>query len=1050
VDRVLLPNVVRFGIFELDLRARELRKNGQGTGLPEQSIKILALLVEKPGDVVLREEIRRKLWPNDTVVEFDHSINAAIKRLRQALNDPADNPEYIETLPRRGYRWIPPVERQAAAANLTAPVNVQDATSDTHNLIGRKVSHYRVLELLGGGGMGVVYKAEDLKLGRHVALKFLPEELASDPAALQRFESEARAASALNHPNICTIYEVEEYAGQPFIVMELLDGQTLRDVLATSTGAQPPFELSNLRDLAIQITAGLEAAHQKGIVHRDIKPANIFVTSDGQAKILDFGLAKFSVTGTTTATPAAIHDEDGAKLRSSLPIESLTASSPFLSRTGVAVGTAGYMSPEQIRGENLDTRTDLFSLGLVLYEIATGQRAFIGNTATDLQDAILNKLPTPAKEINPSVPAKLGQIIQRALEKNREQRYQTASEMRSDLGALKVVMQPHRAPKQMMAGAIAFALLLAAAIFWFGSLRPHSGPSLPEPKLRQLTNNSFENRVLTGAISPDGKYLAYSDAKGVRIQLVATGDTHVIPPPQELFGKEVDWEVTGKWFPDSARFVVNAHPSGRGAQFWNSEGSSIWIYSVLGGPPRKLRDRATAYSVSPDGSSISFGTNKGKFGDREIWVMGPGGENARKLFETAEESSIGGLSWSPDGKRVLYYKTDQSGDTILSRALENGPPSTVFGPAETKKLDDLLWSADGQLLYSVQEPESFFGSACNFWGMRLDGRTGNPTEKPRRLTNWSGFCMSGLSETSDGKNLAFVKWVGKQTSSVADLEPDGTRILRTRHFPLSESSEGGLGWTPDSKEIIFMSNRAGHYGLYRQSLDQDVAQPILTEGIGRNARVTPDGKSIVFLGIGETGSPLVHGPEPVMQISLTGGRPQFLFTAKPWSLITCTRAPSKLCAIGEPTEDGKQLILTSFDPLEGRGRELFRFPLIPHDDTWFLDISRDGTRFAVTQTTIGPIHILSLSGKVQTQFRVNGWTNLESFFWSPDGNGLFVTAGVHNGKEILHVDLHGNAYALWENSGGSGETEARPSPDGRHLVFNSWTTNANMWLLKNF
>ena len=1050
MEPILVPNLVRFGVFELDLRARELRKNGQGTGLPEQSIKILAMLTEKPGDIVLREEIRRKLWPNDTVVEFDHSINAAIKRLRQALHDSAENPAYIETLHRRGYRWIAPVEREALATPLPAPVNLQNATSDRHNLIGRKVSHYRVLELVGGGGMGVVYKAEDLKLGRHVALKFLPEELVSDPAALQRFESEARAASALNHPNICTIYEVEEYAGQPFIVMELLEGRTLRDLMATSAPAKPPFELAKLKDTAAQIAAGLEAAHHQGIIHRDIKPANIFVTSQGQAKILDFGLAKFSVIGIAAATPTASFDVLDRRPQPSLQTESLTASSPFLSRTGVAMGTAGYMSPEQIRGENLDARTDLFSLGLVLYEIATGQRAFIGDTATDLHDAILKKSPTPAKEINPSVPAKLGQIIQRALEKNREERYQTAAEMRSDLQALKVVMQPHRAPKQMMAVGIAFALLIAGAIFWFGSARRHSGPSLRELKLRQLTDNSFENRVLTGAISPDGKYLVYSDAKGVRIQLVATGDTHALPPPQELFSKELDWEVIGTWFPDSARFVVNAHPAGGGVQSWNSEGSSIWMYSVLGEPPHKLRDKATAYSVSPDGSLISFGTNNGKLGDREIWLMGPGGENARKLFDTDEESSIGGLSWSPDGTRALYYKADQSGVTVLSRDLQNGPPSTLFAPTEAKKVNDLLWLADGRLLYSVAEPGSFFGSACNFWEMRLDGRTGKPVEKPRRLTNWSGFCMSDPSETSDGKNLAFLKWVGKQTSSVADLDAGGAHILRARHFPLSESSEGAVGWTPDSKEIIFVSNRTGHYGFYRQPLDQDVAQPILTEGVGRNACLTPDGRSIVFLGITENGLAVPHGPEPVMRISLTGGRPQFLFTAKPWSLMTCAKPPSKLCAIGEPTEDGKQLILTAFDPIEGRGREFFRFPLIPNDENWFLGISPDGTRFAVTQTPVGPIHILSLSGKVQTQFRVKGWTNLESFFWSSDGNGLFVTAGVHNGKEILHVDLHGNAHALWENSGGSGETEARPSPDGHRLAFNSWTTSGNMWMLQDF
>ncbi len=288
-------------------------------------------------------------------------------------------------------------------------------------MIGQIVSHYRILGKLGGGGMGVVYKAEDIKLGRHVALKFLPEELSKDHQAVGRFRREARAASALNHPHICTIYDVDDHEGTSFIVMEYLEGKTLKHLVS---GA--PIDLQNVPEWGFEIADGLDAAHAKGILHRDVKPANIFVTDRGQVKILDFGLAKLLPERTSSSPPTTI---------STLP--TTTADDEQLTNTGMALGTVSYMSPEQVRGEELDARTDLFSLGVVLYEMVTGKQAFPGNTSGVVFEAILNRAPISSVRLNPAVPIQLENIITKALEKNRKMRYQTASDLRADLQRLK-------------------------------------------------------------------------------------------------------------------------------------------------------------------------------------------------------------------------------------------------------------------------------------------------------------------------------------------------------------------------------------------------------------------------------------------------------------------------------------------------------------------------------------------------------------------------------------------------------------------------------------
>jgi pentatricopeptide repeat protein len=471
-----LEGRIRLGRFELDLHSGELCPIGveddrQKIVLREQPFQVLRMLIASHGKIVTREAIKKQLWPNDTIVDFDHSINVAIRILRQALGDTADNPQYIETLARRGYRLRMPVEWLETTTRVIRPrAAAQRAFPGLAGLVGKKVLHYRVLEVIGGGGMGMVYKAEDLKLSRRVALKFLPEELASDPFALRRFEREAQSASALNHPNICTIHGIEEYEGQPFIVMELLEGESLLERLNAAEEHRLP--ITTVLEVATQISEGLQAAHDKGIIHRDIKPANIFLTRKDIAKILDFGLAKLAWVEERGAAGIDAPLGASAAQSSTASAEPNTGASEQamqgLTNTGDAIGTARYMSPEQIRKELLDARTDLFSFGLVLFEMATGSHAFSGETEAALHDAILCQPAPTARELNPSVPRALDSVIAKALEKDRARRYRSAAEMHSDLERVQQDINPwrQRIRRVLQYTALFFVASSAAWTYW--------------------------------------------------------------------------------------------------------------------------------------------------------------------------------------------------------------------------------------------------------------------------------------------------------------------------------------------------------------------------------------------------------------------------------------------------------------------------------------------------------------------------------------------------------------------------------------------------------
>jgi serine/threonine protein kinase/Tol biopolymer transport system component/DNA-binding winged helix-turn-helix (wHTH) protein len=1078
-----VSSLISFGAFELDLRARELRKHGLKIRLPEQSIQVLAMLLERPGQVVLREEIQKKLWPNDTIVEFDHSINAAVKRLRRAPGDEAETPHFVETLPRRGYRFIylldgvAPVAEQAQDQPIAMPAFPTDgpgasvlpgSVSNSSSLIGTTVSHYRVLSVVGTGGMGVVYKAQDIRLGRLVALKFLPEELAGDPRALERFEREARAASTLNHPNICTIYEVEEQDGKPFIVMELLEGETVRERLVSRTasglgGPGVALRIEELVMFAIQIADGLDAAHRKGIIHRDIKPANIFITREGQVKILDFGVAKLADSALMKYTSAS----EGPATLAAHETPTASAGREHLTREGAMMGTASYMSPEQIRGENIDARTDLFSFGLVLYEMATGRQAFSGTTTVAIQDAILNQAPIPLAAVNPKLSRTLEEIINKALEKDRDLRYHSAGDLGADLKRLKRETDSARGmavPAEVKAGqrqeAVPSgtwddlarprigarrqvlhvsipALVVLAALAWY---LWHRSQSNLERNERQITTNSSELTVWASAISPDGRYLAYSDETGIHLKVVGTAEAHALPAPA---GSRISRLA---WFRDGSKLLASGAAIEPGLL-------SLWTVSILGGTPQKLRDDAADGSVFENGSGIVFLSGEGK----EIWQMSSGGEAAQKMITAPEGESFAmplvakGRLWY---ERLIGAPYSGFEYELESRDLKGGPPAVL-----ASSLDDAssyLLLPNRRLIYSRRDrPELFLGGSL--WSVQADLRTGLPRGQVRRIATWPDFEVSGLSGTADGARLAFLKENTEQfTIYVGDLEGNGLRIVNARRLTLSDSVDEAYAWTPDGESVLFDSNRNGTWDIFRQALDQRTAERLVAEpGGSMRPAMAPDGMSVLYLTPSQ--------PIRIMRVALRGGPPQSLGELPSAGEIRCARV-ANFCAVS--ASDSKRRVLYALDPAKGKGRELLRTdpaPIPGEDEDW--DVSPDGSSLAFIKSDAQgrsfQIQVRPLTGGARPKLiDVNGWGNNAGFIrWAADGKGWYVTASSISGwrlyasishlwiSNLLKVDPTGKATRVLQ---GTTWGDVIPSPDGHHVAFIRQNQTSNVWMLENF